>query len=382
MQDQVFSAPDITGSIKDHITLVEGGIVVPPAKGLGNQSVQKSGVLLPNGDLVENSITWRGKNPVTTKPVMPAETEIRHLAGTYMFLGPLFGHFGHFLVESICRIWAFDQLKDKIDGVLYVPKFQNRPEYVASVYRPFLQALGVTAPMINVEDPTRVDRLYVPRQGFGMFQMIEASPEFRDFVRAHAGRSIEPKGAAKIYVSRSGLPAVRGSVICEKVIEEHLMAEGYEVFHPQKHSYADQIAAYKAATHVIGVDCSPLHLLALVGNKDQKVGVIARRDGDLDQIFVRQIKAFQGSEAFAFNHLTRNWIEDHANRPSRTSWGEVDFVALSKSLKAAGLIAGTTPWPALSDAQIKTEIDRIGAAQNITFKPYEGPKGTAPADAD
>ena len=97
---------------------------------------------------------------------------------------------------------------------------------------------------------------------------------------------------------------------------------------------------------------------------------------------MRQIKAFQGSEAFAFNHLTRNWIEDHANRPSRTSWGEVDLVALSKSLKAAGLIAGTTPWPALSDAQIKNEIDRIGAAQNITFKPYEGPKGTAPADAD
>ena len=57
--------------------------------------------------------------------------------------------------------------------------------------------------------------------------------------------------------------------------------EGYEVFHPQKHSHLEQIQAYKAATHVIAVDCSPLHLLALVGHDAQKVGVIARRPGRL-----------------------------------------------------------------------------------------------------
>jgi hypothetical protein len=382
MPEIVYEAPDISGGVADHITLVENAIVVPPAKGLGNQSIQKSGVLTATSELVENSITWRGRNPVTIKPQMPPAEAVQHLAGSWLFLGPLFGHFGHFLVESICRIWAVDQLRDQIDGVLYVPKFQNRPEYVASVYRPFLAALGVDLPMHNLEDPTRVDRLFVPRQGFGMFQMIEAAPEYRAFIRAHAGQTIAPKGAAKIYISRSALPAERGSVICEKVLEDHLIAEGYEVFHPQKFSFHDQIAAYKAATHIIGVDCSPLHLLALVGNKAQKVGIIARRDGDLDQIFARQIRAFQGSEAHAFNFLERNWIEDHANRPSRTSWGEVDFAKLSRALKSVGLVDGPTPWAPLTDARIREEIDRIGAAQGIRFKPYEGPRGTAPGDAD
>jgi len=380
--DTGFQTPDIAGGVGRHITYLEGAIVVPPAKGLGNQSVQKSGVLLADGALVENAITWRGLNPVTIKPALPPEHEIGALPGTWMFMGPLFGHFGHFLVESICRIWAFEVLQDKIDGILYVPKFQNRPEYVASVYRPFLQALGVTAPMLNIEDPVRVERLYVPRQGFGMFQMIEGAPEFRAFARAHAGAGIAPKGDARIYISRSALPAARGSVIGEKRLEEWLAADGYSVFHPQKHSFADQIAAYKAATHVIGVDCSPLHLLALVGNKDQQVGVIARRDGDLDKLFVRQIAAFQGGRAHAFNHLIRNWIEDHANRPSRTSWGEVDFAALHGGLLAAGLISGTTAWPRLSEAEIAAEIARIGAAQDVTFKPYAGPKGTAPSDGD
>lgn len=376
-----YTVPDISGGVGDRIALIDGALVVPPAKGLGNQSVQRSGVLTPEGKLVEEGVTWRGLNPVTVAPAMPTG-EIADLKGTWMFLGPLFGHFGHFLVESICRIWAFDGLRDKIDGVIYVPKFQNRPDHVANVYRPFLQALGVTAPMLNLEDPTRVERLYVPAQGFGMFQMIEGAPEYRDFVRRFAGKTIEPKGAEKIYISRSALPAIRGSVLGEKKLEAWLEAEGYETFHPQKHKHDVQIAAYRAARQIVGVDCSPLHLLALVGDKDQKTGIVARRDGDLDQYFARQIRAFQGAEATPMNFLIRNWIEADATRPSRTSWGEVDFTALHGALLAAGLISNPTPWPRLTEDEIAEEVARIGAGAQTTFKPYEGPKGKAPSDAD
>jgi hypothetical protein len=382
MTDTGGAAPDLSHPIAANIARLDGAIVVPPAKGLGNQSVQRSGVLDANGTLVPWSITWRGQAQVTVQPAMPPADSIAHLPGRWMFLGPLFGHFGHFLVESISRIWAFDQLRDQIDGVIFVPKFQNRPDHVANVYRPFLQALGVTAPMVNIEDPTRVDVLHVPQQGFGMFQMIEGAPEFRDFIRAHAGRDIAPQGAEKIYISRSALPAGRGSVLCENLLEARLEAEGYVPFHPQKHDFTAQIAAYKAATHIIAVDCSPLHLLALVGNARQRVGIIARRDGDLDQIFARQIRAFQGADAVAINVLTRNWIEDTANRPSRTSWGEIDFPALSQALHAAGLISGPVPWPALTDSDRDAEVARISAVQGIRFRPYAGPKGTAPADSD
>ena len=285
-------------------------------------------------------------------------------------------------MESICRIWAFDGLRDKIDGVITVPKFQNRPEHVAKVYGPFLDALGVTAPLLNLEDATRVEHLYVPRQGFGMFQMIEGAPEYRDFVRAHAGRAIVPQGDKKIYISRSALPPIRGSVIGETILEGLLADEGYTVYHPQKFNHSQQIAAYKAATHIIGVDCSPLHLLALVGNKDQQTGIIARRDGNLDQIFARQIGAFQGAKATPLNYLRRNWIEDHANRPSRTSWGEVSFNGLWHGLRDAGLISGGTPWPDLTPDQIAAETDRISAAVGTKFKPYLGPAGTAPVTDD
>lgn len=370
-EGQDFVVPDLSNSIADRISFHQNAVVVPPPKDGNNRSVQWSGVLDADGNHVENSVTWRGTSQVTRAPAMPPEEEISELKGTWMFLGPLFGHFGHFLVESICRIWAYEQLKGKLDGVLYVPKFQNRPEHVMSVYEPFLKALGVDCPVMNLADATRVENLYVPSQGFGMFQMIEGAPEFRDFINKYAGVQVEPKGAKKIYVSRSALPAIRGSILGEKILESWLEEEGYEVFHPQKHSHLEQIAAYKAATHVIAVDCSPLHLLALVGNGEQKVGIIARRAGDLDQIFAKQIAAFKGAEAHAFNFLERNWIESHANRPSRTSWGEVNYAKLYEGFKAAGLINGETAWPALSEDQVRSLADEIGEGAETTFRPFE-----------
>ncbi len=363
--------PDLNERIADKIDHLERAIVVPPAKGLGNQSVQKSGVLTADGEHVVNSITWRGTSQVSVRPSMPSPDSIQDLAGTHLFLGPLFGHFGHFLVESICRIWAVDQLRGRIDGVVYVPKFQNRPEHVASVYRPFLEELGVDLPMRNLDEPTRVESLYVPQQGFGMFQMIEGAPEFREFVRRHAGKRIEAKGPEKLYISRSGLPPVRGSILCERLLEAALEADGYVVFHPQKHSFIEQIAAYKAARQIVSVDCSPLHLLALVGDSGQNVGIIARRGGGLDQYFARQIRAFQEAKAHTFGSLCGNWIEKSSHRPDRTSWGQVDFDVLGHGLKAAGLLSPNASWPEIGSDDIAQEIARLEAALGIHMRRFE-----------
>ena len=80
--DYPFNAPDLTGPIGQHITYLHGAIVIPPAKGLGNQSVQKSGVLTADGEVVENAVTWRGPNPVTIRPAMPPADQIVELPGT------------------------------------------------------------------------------------------------------------------------------------------------------------------------------------------------------------------------------------------------------------------------------------------------------------
>ena len=366
------SQPLLDHPIADKIDHLQGAIVVPPPKGDANRSVSKSGVLDANGAFVENSITWRNTNQINLEPDMPDTGDIVDLPGNYMFAGHLFGHFGHFLVESICRFWAVPILEGKIDGIAFVPKFQNRPQHVIGVFRPMIEMLGVDVPCINIEDPTRVENLYVPQQGFGMFEMIEGAPEFRDWVKTCA-QNVTPKGAEKIYVSRSALPPARGSLLGEKRIEAMLEAEGYRIFHPQKHSFEEQIAAYKAARCIISVDGSPLHMAALVGDKDQKIACIARRAGNLDKIFARQFKAFQGNDVTTISALVQDWIPETDNRPSRVSFGEVDFAAMYDALRSGGFIDSDTPWIALNDDSRVDLLEELALNQKVGFKAFVKP---------
>jgi len=92
-----------------------------------------------------------------------------------------------------------------------------------------------------------------------------------------------------------------------------LEAEGYTAFHPQKHTFEEQIAAYKAATHIISIDGSPLHMA---------------------------VKAFQDIETTTISALVQNWIPETDNRPSRVSFGEVDFGVIYDQLKEGGFISG------------------------------------------
>lgn len=365
-----FLPPPLDTSIAANIERLEQAIAVPPPKGDANRSVQKSGVFAADGRFVENSVTWRNRSQVNLEPEMPAEADIQEMSGRYMFAGPLFGHFGHFLVESICRFWAVDHLKDKIDGVVFMPKFQNRPQHVINVYRPLIRMLGVDLPVYNLEDPTRIETLHVPQQGFGMFDMIEGAPEYRDYVRRLPVRDSKPEGAEKIYISRSRLPPARGSLLGETRLEALLEAEGYVTFHPERHSFEEQISAYRAARYIVSMDTSPLHLAALVGDSGQKVACIARRAGDLDQYFARQFKAFQGIEATTISAIIRNWIPETDNRPSRVSFGEVDFSVVYERLKEAGFIYGVIPWAHFDETERSALLEQLATSQKVAFKPY------------
>lgn len=363
--------PDLSVPIADRIDRLENALVVPPPRGDQNRSVQKSGVLDARGRFVETSITWRNGNQANLAPDIPADAEIEHLPGTYMFAGLLFGHFGHFLVESIARLWALDTLKSQIDGLVFVPKFQNNPQHVLRTYQPLLRDLGVDLPVLNLEMPTRIENLFVPLQGFGMFDLIEGAPEFRDFVNTHAGRGIDADGPEKIYISRTALPAERGGILGETRLEALLEAEGYVAFHPQNHDFRTQIATYKAARQIISADASPLHLVAMVGDADQRIACIARRNGHLETYFERQIRAFKGSHVTPIDVLERNWIPETDARPSRVSVGELDFAALHAALLADGFIDSDTPWAKITDAERQTLVAELSAHRNMPFKCYE-----------
>lgn len=355
---------------RDNLVLVENGLVVPPLSEAVLRE-QPSGVLTADGDFVEQSRSWtKSTSMVNATPVLPEAVEIRDLPGRYVFGGIFYGHFGHFIVESLSRIWALDAIGQPVDGMIFTPKTPRVTEYHVEIYRKLLDAFGVTIPIEIAKGVVRVEELYVPQQGFGMYDLIGGSREFRDYINSHAGKTVEPVGPERLYVSRSRLGPGRGSILGEYRIEELLAEEGYEIFHPQQATQLEQIARYRAARQVIGADCSPLHLLGYVGDAGQNVGILTRRSMEIGAYLVKQLKDFKGMQATEINCLVNDWMPQPGSRPSRSSWGEVDFPQMHAALLNAGLIQNPTPWPALTVAERDAELARLSESHKTTFKPF------------
>ena len=336
------------------IERLEKAVVVPP---LENGLVQQTGVLTAKGAPVPGGALWRNGRALTPPPEMP-EGKIATRKGTWLWGGVLWMHFGHFMVESLARLWALEEVGEEIDGILFVPKRPRNGSEVLDYQRALVAAMGTDKPLVCVEAPERVERLIVPGQGFGLGAMVGGTDAFRAAVSRRFGRDIPAEGPEKLYISRSLLPSGRGNLIGEAELEAHLAADGYTIYHPEKHDIRHQIATYKAARKVVAAEGSALHLFAMVGNAEAEVAMIVRRPSGATRNIETHIAAFTGRSPVVISQLTRSWKPRGPAKP-RKWMGELDMPALRDALVEAGLVSEKAPsWAALDPKVVKSRLGR------------------------
>ena len=332
--------PD-TGWSKE-ICLLENAKVIPPTV---SALVQEAGVLDSNGEHCEHGALWRGARAMTVAPKVPEENiPIERLSGNWLYAGVLWVHFGHFLAESTSRLWAIDKLKSQLDGIIFIPKRPAVGEQLQTMNNTFMELLGCDLPIKVINAPTEVERLHVPGQGFGLGPMVSGTDEFRSYIHNNFGSNVEPNGPEKLYISRSALSTKKGGIIGEEYLENYLLKEGYEIFHPQKHDMPTQIAHYKAARKIIALDGSALHLFGFVGTKDQHVAMIPRRTSNVHKNISKQLEVFCGRTPFVPKCMKTDWIVEARGRPDRKSVGELNMERLSKKLARYEFISENTKW--------------------------------------
>jgi len=338
-----------------------------------HEMIQPMGVFDADGGYVLEAVLWRGR-PLMLEPEPPAEVE--HLAGRWIWGGVLLNHFGHFLTESTGRLWALDSVAGKVDGIVFVPKREDADDGAAvgmqAYHRLFFDLAKVDVPIRIVTRPTRVDLLEVPGQGFGIGPMAAGTAAFRAFMAARFARDIAPVGGERLYVSRSGLSAQKGGILWETRLEEMLAAEGYEIYHPQKHSLADQIARYKGARQIVALDGSALHLVAMTGIRGQRVAMIKRRDSHASDSIITHLRSFLGVEPDVIDVIRQDWVRSDRKRADRFSIGELDFAALGQALQGAGYVERGADWPALTEEEARAAIREVEGTlkrRKLTFSP-------------
>lgn len=344
MNDPATMPPRPEGGWSESVTELAGAVVMPPDSA---RKRQRAGVLDARGEHVPQGATWRFGNALTVAPQMPAQVD-ETLPGRWLWAGVLFDHFGHFLVESMSRLWAAHHGAGAgaLDGICYIPKRPGRRGGLHGFQRQVLDVFGLGLPVRLATRATRIETLVVPGQGFGLGEMIGGTAAMRDAVHRHFAAEIAPEGAERLYLSRSALPPDGGAIIAETVIEEHLRAQGYRIMHPQDHSLTEQIAQMKAARQIIFADGSAGHLLAYVARPDQQIVCLPRRsfwiDGPVDHI-----AGFAGRVPLVLDNIAQEWAAPGRREFRGVTYALHDLPALSARLAAAGMLAPDTSWPAL-----------------------------------
>lgn len=269
---------------------LHGAIAIPPVEGRN----LPSGVFDAAGEIVANSRTMMGGPRWSDIPEPPDPAAVSELSGRHLYGGVGRVHFGHFLVESISRLWALDHLDRPVDSVLFSPMHGRRPNMTFG--KTLSELIGVfcgDVPITPVAVPTRVEQLVVPSQGVGHLNWSTGTPEFQRFVRTHLEAHYTADGPEKLYISRTRLENTGSLVDQEDQLEELMAAAGYTIFHPERYSIRQQIEHLMAARVVVGADGSAFHLAAHVLQPGARVGLIKRRHRtEVFGAIAEQLKAF------------------------------------------------------------------------------------------
>jgi hypothetical protein len=324
--------------LKDRIEIVENAKVFPP-----DPESRSCGVTDAEGNFLRFSQEFKTpRRPSPPPEEWRTNQDLPRLEGTYLYAGWLHPHFGHFLLESTTRLWALSEMKDEIDGILFIPVGPNSIWRTRKAYAPIINMFSGGLPIVPETHPKIVEKLIVPEPGFGRESRMKGSDKYIDSTRKQVAEKITPAGFERLYISRTDLNENRGGVFGEHLIEQFMRENGYEIFHPQNYSSDEQLARYAAARYIVSLDGSALHFAAYALKPGAKVGIIARRKSNVIDEIANQLRRFAQADVDVFDVIKKMWIKEGSRRIDYSSFGELDLVGLSQMLLEQGFLVQTS----------------------------------------
>ena len=164
-----------------------------------------------------------------------------------VYLGWLFDHFGHFLMQSLARTWFLAKVSPSV-RVVFDPPNRAWGQPTGWVLR-MLEAFGVPPERIIVLDaPTRLRRLIIPEplfepRGIAHDHVVRAHEAMARPYQAVAERlaaDVTPS-EQPVYLSRRLLPPSQRTIVGEEELEEVLLANGFRIVHTETMTFEDQV---------------------------------------------------------------------------------------------------------------------------------------------
>ncbi len=189
----------------------------------------------------------------------------KRLWGKYIYLGILRNHFGHFLLESLCRVWYLLKRDPDAKILLYYDfNIEKVPSYIQFIF----ELLDISLDkLVVVKGPVLVDHLIFPQSEFEIRWRAHSS--YADTFRELFERSSRkfPVGATpnRIYLTRRQLNIENSKELAkvvsnEEEVESIFCERGFTIVAPEKIPFHAQIALAAGAGQIAGLKGSALHM--------------------------------------------------------------------------------------------------------------------------
>ena len=219
------------------VTIADGGVYVPKRQAVHSHHQREELA----GDLTRET---------TAEPVRELDEEV-------VYLGWLFNHYGHFLMQSLARVWYLREVAPSVRVLFHYPG--------RSGWEPARWALRMLAEfgipqerILTLDEPTRLRRLIVPEPLFEPRSVTAGRVVRAHVAMARPYREVAERIASSatptaqpVYLSRRLLPSRQRLMVGEAELEATLRHNGFHIAHLQTMPFAEQVRLVNSHEHIV-----------------------------------------------------------------------------------------------------------------------------------
>jgi hypothetical protein len=182
--------------------------------------------------------------------------------GTFIYGGKISNHYGHFLVNTLPRLWNIGKIRTPNTPILCHGEGGPADWFNIPFLAQAFSTLGLSpGDFVAFDAPTIVETLVVPRTSFqeqyaGHVVYGQLCREISERLCPSASLTSDDR---PIYYSKSQLTSAVGVIVNESEIDDVMRSEGVEVVYPERLSFLEQIKLMASRKNIMGSAGSFLH---------------------------------------------------------------------------------------------------------------------------
>jgi len=210
-----------------------------------------------------------------------------------VYCGYLIHQWGHFLIESVSRLWYFLENDSTIDKYVFFLD-ENETREIQGNYKEFLVLFGIWDKLEFINKPTTYREVVIPELGY-QCRTCYSSKQMRVFETI--AQNVQPDSSwavyEKIYFSRSMFAKAQALEFGFDMLDNYFQKNGYHVLYPERIPLSQMIYYIRNAKVVTALQGSVCHNV-FFANDGQQIEIVDRQViSDDNQVDINRMRGLQ-----------------------------------------------------------------------------------------